>query len=116
MAIESGGPAKSSHNWLALISRTFLKRCMKENNQERDAQLGTPSEANRGKHINFTDEENRIHTRSSDHDDDGKARRQQWKDGVAEGEQERDANGGHERTKDRRYGTMHMEEDDTLGI
>jgi hypothetical protein len=89
---------------------------MKENKQERDPQLDTPSEANRSKHINFTDEENRMHTRSSDHDNDGKARRQQWKDGLAEGEQERDVNGGSERKKDRPSGAMPMNEDDTLGI
>jgi hypothetical protein len=100
-------------DWLASISRSYLKCCMKENNEGNQEPAGS---RDTGSYFTKTEDDNRIHTRSSEHDTDGKARRGQWKDGEAEGEQERDADGKAERGKDRPSGAKPMIEEDTIGI
>lgn len=61
---------------------------MEENNDKR---LDIPSEANREKHINFMEAEDRTSSNASDdsrfgHTDDDEKRREQWQKGLAEGE------------------------------
>ena len=93
-----------------------MKKCM-DKNQEPDPRLNTPAEANKEKHINFMDiEEEAGHARSREEDEEGKVRRRQWKNGLAEGEQARGEGGDAERSKDRPSGAMPMKQDDTLGI
>lgn len=61
----------------------------------KDKQLDIPAEANRDKHINFleaeerTSSENRPGDKRFGHNDDDEKRREEWQRGLAEGEAEK---------------------------
>ena len=60
-----------------------------------DKRLDIPSEANREKHINFMEAEERTGNNTSDddrfgHTDDDAKRREEWQKGLEEGEKIRD--------------------------
>jgi hypothetical protein len=64
---------------------------------EQDKRLDTPSEANREKHINFLEAEERTGSNSDDdkrfgHTDEDQKRKEEWQRGLAEGEKARNEN------------------------
>ena len=67
-------------------------------NKEKDKQIDIPSEANREKHINFLEAEERTSgNKSSDkerfgHTDEDEKRREQWQKGLREGEEAKNSN------------------------
>jgi hypothetical protein len=58
---------------------------------ERDRHLDTPSEANRDKHINFVEAEDT--DRNQGNTDKLTDRQKEWRQGIAEGEEERQRDG-----------------------
>lgn len=83
---------------------------MKEKGQgATDRHLDAPSESNRGKHINFRE----VEEESSGNfmiDKNSTDRQKQWKEGVKEGEEEK------QNTDSSTPSAMPMDEDDTLGV
>lgn len=83
---------------------------MESKEKQTDRHLDTPSEANRDKHINFPEvEEDSAGNFTIDKSSDD--RKKQWKEGIKEGESERQ-NANDRNTQS----AMPMDEDDTLGV
>lgn len=93
---------------------------MKEQEQrEKDPHLDIPSEANREKHINFLKAEEDNPERTRDHKTDNSNRREQWKEGLEEGQkanQSSDTDQNRSAPANGNQSPMPMDNDDTLGI
>ena len=57
-----------------------------QENKDQDKNLDIPSEANTQKHINFMDAENGNVTRSREEDQQNAERKEQWQEGLREGQ------------------------------